>query len=157
MQEMEDPGLDELLHLLIDHSIVTCKSSPGLSAKWDSVLLLGVFGSFLVCLVLWTIGKVAGLSPPMLWRISLWVYAFGLLSAVGLVVGMFVASARLVAQPVASILRMHVGPVKRDYKLLLRLRAVPAAKLEFLNARLRKEADHLRGRIGVLIGTSRRD
>jgi hypothetical protein len=90
MQEMEDPGLDELLQLLIDHSIVTYKSSLGLSARWDSVLLLGVFGSFVVCLVLWTIGKVAGPSPPMLWRISLWVYALGLLSAVGLVVGMFV-------------------------------------------------------------------
>jgi hypothetical protein len=153
MHAESDPRkTQEIFSLLAEHTGTKSSGAASIFSGWDGGIF-AVFGSsFLLCLIFAIVAALDRSSVRVLWILFLIFLSLGILSYLVLLTHSVFIWLKLMGRPVASFLVAHTKPITRDYNLVAKLRGFPGTELKFVSARLHLEADHLRGRLGILIG-----
>ena len=152
MNSKSELHLEDLLESLRRHAAIIYTGPHKLFSAWDRLLLIGSAGSYLTSFSLVLIGKDHLQRSRALGMSFLILYCLATLLAIAVPLRQLILSWKDLSQPVSSLLKHRSAVILHDRKLLQQLRQMPRSELSFLSDRLQLEADHLRSRVGLLVG-----
>ncbi len=153
LMENPDTGseLDVLIELLAEHSAVRYGMALTSLPRRDKYLLLGSGASFGLALILTVTASIRGTTSAGREIAVLGSLALAIIGAAAQALPL-VRSLSGVLQPATSFLRDNAFRIANDYKVTQQLRGARESAVRYLGARLHLEADHIRGRVGIVIG-----
>ena len=141
-----------MLERLAEHSSVQYGIKHAFSFGRSGYFLLGSGGFFVIALILTVLTKFLVGSSTVFQILILSSLLLAILSSTVFQVWTILRSLNSVLQPVASFLRSGKMRMGKDYQFSKELSKSPEPLIKYLGARLHMEAEHLRGRIGLLAG-----
>ncbi len=123
-----------------------------LFSRFDLFLMGGSLSLFVLSMVLGFVEKYK-LSVSRAWTyVGLISLLLALLGAVTLTLRTTFGALKIFIKPLNWFLQIRQIQVSRDYELMKGLRGFSPSALRFVRGRLTLEAEHLRGRIAMLVG-----